>query len=78
MDSHFQDLMKRGKMILVDTKTPRKMAAVTKKIDPLKTPGLTETDPFKSFIKRVISEKPKKDELVKDFKRFIDVAEAEL
>ena len=72
-----RELLASGKRLLLDTKTPRKLAAKTGKMEaPLGEP--TETDPFRAFSKRVISEKPKKVEVVKDIKRFIEVAEAAL
>jgi len=78
MDATFKDFLQSGRALLTDTKTPRKLAAVGTKLNPLKVGGMDETDPYKAFVKRVISEKPKKGELVKDLKRFIEGAEAQL
>jgi hypothetical protein len=70
-----RELLASGKRLLLDTKTPRKVAAKTAKMEaPLGEP--TETDPYRVFSKRVIHEKPKKSELIKDIKRFIETAEA--
>lgn len=77
MSAYFDELQKSGRKILEDTKTP---ALIKKKgakpIGALDAP--TETDPHKVFIKRTISEKPKKAELVEDIKKFITAAEAQL
>ncbi len=73
----FKQFLASGRTLLVDTKTPRKVAAKTQKIAP-EALGHVETDPYKIFIKKVTQEKPKKVELVKEFKRFIEAAEAQL
>jgi hypothetical protein len=77
MSSYFDELQKSGKKILEDTKTPALIKKkATKPVGAMDAP--TETDPHKVLIKRTISEKPKKSELVEDFKKFITAAEAEL
>ena len=77
MSDYFKEFLASGRSLLTDTKTPRKMAAKSR---PIKKEhmGLTETDPYKAFIKKVIDEKPPKKELVKEFKRFCDAAEEAL
>lgn len=78
MSGYLHDLLKTGRKILEDTKSP---ALPKKKGEKVKALGLEEpkeTDPFKVLTKRVIQEKPKKTELVDEFKKFITAAEAEL
>ena len=77
MDGTLKSLFDTGRKILGDTKAPRpphrKAKATMEEVQ-----GSVETDPHKNFIKRTVSEKPKKAELIKDIKRFIEQAEAEL
>jgi len=78
MDATFKEFLASGKALLTDTKTPRKIAPKTQK---MKAAGLNappETDPFKIFVKKVIDAKPGKKDMVKEFKRFIEGAEAAL
>lgn len=78
MSGYLHDLLKTGRKILEDTKSP---ALPKKKGEKVKALGLDEpkeTDPFRVLAKRVIQEKPKKTELVDEFKKFITAAEAEL
>lgn len=78
MDATLKALFDSGKKLLTDTKMPRKADAAKpgKKMGVLEEVG--ETDPFRIFSKRVISEKPKKAELLKEIRRFIETAEAAL
>lgn len=71
MTDLLRDFLKSGKKLLDDTKAPKRMK---------KQPDLSEmeTDPHRVFVKRTINEKPKPKDLVKELKRFIDAAEAEL
>ena len=71
---YLKDVLASGRKILGDTKTP-KIAKQTKPSS-LQTPP--ESDPHKVLVKRAIAEKPKKQELVDDFKRFIRAAEEAL
>jgi hypothetical protein len=75
MSEYLLDLQKLGKTFITDTKT-RPSKVVKKKVPPMTQD--VETDPHKAFVKRAIQEKPKKDDIVKQFKRFITVAEADL
>ena len=77
MDQTLKALLERGGALLSDTKTPRKSAAKTVTITPAAV-GAPETDPYRAFSRRAISEKPKKVELVKEIKNFIASAEADL
>lgn len=78
MSDYLSQLMKSGKKLLTDTKTPatkEKRQAVAKSAIE-STP--TESDPHKAFVKRTISEKPKKTEVVEEFKKFIKAEESKL
>ena len=71
-----KDMLASGKRLLADTRI-RRPAAEQKKKGPatkdLAAPA--ETDPFKIFIRRGVDERPSKDEMVKDIKKFIKTAE---
>ena len=76
MNEAFLAFQQSGKKLLVDTKTPatkQKREQIAKNAkEPL------ETDPHKAFVKRTITDKPKKQDVVKEFKRFIEEAESKL
>ncbi len=72
MSAYLQDILKSGKKIITDTKVPAKMIS-KKKTSPMDIPA--ETDPHKLLIRRTIEEKPKKSELIEEFKKFIQAAE---
>ena len=65
-------MLKAGRKILTDTKTPKLI--IKKSKEQIGSP--TETDPHKVFIRRTIQEKPKKAAIVEEIKRFITAAEA--
>lgn len=69
MSNVLADFMKSGKKILDDTKLP--------KLTPPKNAKIPEPsgDPHKMFIRRTIQERPKKTEVVAEFKKFIEAAE---
>lgn len=71
---YLKDMMKSGRKILGDTKTPK----MTKATKPSSLGNTPESDPHKILVKRAIQDKPKKQELVEEFQRFIRAAEAEL
>jgi hypothetical protein len=79
MDSTLKALVDSGRRVISDSKTP-KLASKKKEVsrDEALGVGPAETDPHKVFVKRTINEKPKKAELIKDIKKFIQVAEADL
>lgn len=77
MDNTFKEFLASGRTLLLDTKTPRKLVAPARKIKK-EDMGLGETDPYKAFVRRVVQEKPKKTEIVKELKRFAEAAEANL
>ena len=74
MDSTLKDMLASGRRLLVDTK--QKKVAGAKKPNPSKDlVAPTDTDPYRVFTRRVIAERPKKDEVLKDIQRFIKAAE---
>lgn len=75
MDGRLKEMFDTGRKLLVDTKKPK---PPTMKSSSSASSAPVETDPHKNFVKRTINEKPKKVELLKDIKRFIEQAEAEL
>lgn len=77
MDTHFKEFLASGRTLLLDTKTPRKVVPASRKIKK-EDMGIAETDPYKAFVRRVVQEKPKKTEIVKELKRFAEAAESQL
>ena len=74
MDSLLRDFLASGKKLLNDTKEKKIKTAQQRK----KAQEPLDADPHKNFIRRVVSEKPKKAEVVEDIKKFIKGAEEEL
>jgi hypothetical protein len=72
MSTAYDEMIKSGRKLLQDTKTPalKKKDTKTKSID---TP--IDSDPHKVMIRRTIQEKPKKKELIEDFQKFITAEE---
>lgn len=77
MSDYFKEFMTSGRALLLDTKSPRKVVPAARAIKK-EHMGVVETDPYKAFVKRVVTEKPKKTEIVKELKRFAEAAEAAL
>lgn len=75
MSDYLGQVLASGKKIIVDTKTPKKPKAPATSIEKMSVP---DSDPHKAFVRRCIAERPKKEDVVKDLKRFIAAAEAEL
>lgn len=75
MSSYLDDLLKSGKRIISDTKTPApvKQSKDKKALGPLGKPE--ETNPHKILVRRTIQEKPKKSELIEEFAKFIKAEE---
>jgi hypothetical protein len=72
MGNELREFMKSGKVLITDTKTPRQLKPKEKaKPDEV-------GDPHKMFVRQTIQNKPKKLELVEEFKKFIKVEEAKL
>lgn len=74
--SVLQNLLKDGKTILLDTKIPATKEKREKIAKNAQQP--LDSDPHRAFVKRTITDKPDKDELVKDLERFIKEAESKL
>lgn len=72
-----QDLLKSGKKILVDTKSPRNTPSVGKKIA-AKLPEEKPLDPHQAFVKRAIRDKPPKKEVVEFFQTICEAEEKKL
>jgi hypothetical protein len=69
-------LLKDGKVILQDTKIPATKEKREKIAKNAQAPP--ESDPHRAFVKRTITDKPDREELVKDLERFIKEAESKL
>lgn len=73
---YLKEILSSGRAIVTDTKTPK-----LKKDEKPKPSSLTqhpESDPHKIFVKRMISEKPSKKELVEELHKFIKASEDQL
>ena len=78
MDGNFKDFMSSGRALITDTKTP-KVKAVSVKAPKVGLEAPVECkDPHRMLIKRCIDDKIKKSEVIEEFKKFIDSAEAQL
>jgi len=75
MSALLDDFLKSGKRILDDTKTPALPKKKSEKAKLAEDPAAS-SDPHKVMIKRTIQEKPKKKDLIEEFQKFIDAAEA--
>jgi hypothetical protein len=75
-DAALRDFLSSGRKLLQDTKAPRRALEKKTKVQDALTGEVKETDPHKVFIKRTIQEKPKKAEVITEFKKFIEQAEA--
>ena len=63
--------------IITDTKLPKTQP--TKKEIPLQESlAVDSSDPYQNMIKRAIRDKPKKSELLEDFKKLIGIEEQKL
>jgi len=66
-----KNLMSSGRVILADTKRP----ALQKKPQPSSITTPPESDPHKILVRRAISDRIPKKELVEEFQKFIKAAE---
>ena len=78
-----QALLKSGKSLLVDTKQRKAAPAAPGKAKPSRhtiaeAAGVVETDPHKLFIRKAIDEKPSREKMVEEIKKFIKAAEDQL
>jgi hypothetical protein len=83
MDETYKQFLNSGKRILHDTKAPRRPETTVAKgkadKGPAKpAPSNMSDDPHKVFIRRVVGEKPKKQDIVDQIKQFIEIAESDL
>lgn len=79
MDSssgYLKQVLASGRQILTDTKAVASKEKREKIVKNSTQPP--ESDPHKAFIKKTITEKPKKEDVVKDLKRFIEEVESKL
>ena len=74
--AYLKQLLASGKTLLADTKIPASKEKREKVAKNAQEPP--DSDPHKAFVKRTITDKPSKEDVVKDFKRFIKEAEAKL
>lgn len=74
--AYLKQLLSSGKQLLSDTKIPATKEKRDKIAKNAQEPP--DSDPHKAFIKKTITDKPNKDEIVKAFERFIKEAEAKL
>ena len=74
--SYLTQLLKSGRQILSDTKMPATKEKREKIVQNAQTP--IESDPHRAFVKKTITEKPSKDDVVKELERFIKEAESKL
>ena len=75
-----QALMASGKAILMDSKQRKAAPAAPGKTKQSKhtiaeAAGFIETDPHKLFIRKAIDEKPGREKMVEEIKKFIKAAE---
>ena len=75
-NGYLSQVLKTGRKILTDTKLPASKEKRDKIVKNQEQP--VESDPHKAFIKKTITEKPKKEDVLKDFRRFIEEAESKL
>jgi hypothetical protein len=75
-NNYLNQMLKMGKKILTDTKVPATKEKREKIAKNATEP--VESDPHKAFVKKTITEKPKREEVIKEFKRFIEEAESKL
>jgi hypothetical protein len=75
MSDYLGQMLSSGRKIIIDTKVPKKAKAPSNSIEKA---TIIENDPHKAFVRRCIAERPKKEDVVKELKRFIVAAEAEL
>ena len=76
MNDAIKELLSK-RNIITDTKLPK--AQPTKKQIPI-SESLSEnsSDPYHNLVRRAIRDKPKKSELLEDFKKIVEMEEAKL
>jgi len=78
MDGNFKEFMASGKGLITDTKTPKVKAQSVKASKVGLEAPVECKDPHRMLIKRCIDDRIKKSEVIEEFKKFIDSAEAQL
>lgn len=78
MDATFQHFLQSGRTLVADTKGPRRPIGGDKQKASAAGFDTTETDPYRIFSRKMILEKPSKADVVKEIRRFIEMAEAAL
>jgi hypothetical protein len=78
MSDYLTQVLKSGRTILTDTKLPATKEKRETVAKASANPLPVDADPHKVFVKKTIADKPKKLDVVEDFKRFIKVEEAKL
>ena len=73
-DPYIKQLEESGRKIIGDTKMPKKSVIHKKQELSPEQQG----DPYEVFIKRTITDKPAKEDIVKELERFIKVKEKEI
>ena len=79
MGDFLHQLFSSGRKLVADTKmlpAPKQSKKESPTIE--KAAANVETDPHKLFVKRMITEKPKKADVVKEIQKFISAAELDL
>lgn len=71
-----KEFLNSGKKIITDTKLPKVKTSKSVKEEVIEPKQ--EGDIHQVFVKRTIQDKPKKSEIIEDFKKFITLAEKEL
>lgn len=78
MDGNYRDFMSSGKALITDTKTPKVKSESVKAAKRGLEAVIEEKDPHRVLIRRCIDDKISKKDVVEEFKKFIDAAEAAL
>lgn len=68
-----KEFLNSGRVIIRDTKLKKPKSAVVEAPAPVK-----EGDIHQQFVRRTIEEKPKKSDIIEEFKKIIKIAETEL
>jgi len=81
MDATLKAFLESGRALVADTKTPRKLPPKDQKVS--KAEVLTgkapdDSDPYRVFVKKTVTEKPKRKDVVEAFKRFIVAEEDDI
>ena len=79
MEGFLKDFLASGKALITDTKMP-KVKSESVKAPKTGTVAMTveQKDPHKVLVKRCIDDKISKKDLVEEFKKFVEAAEADL